>query len=66
MRYIDLKSGIHSAAEHYDTVRELLKQGYTFTMNTFVNPTFHHFEDKTKEDICILSGIVDDSGYFRI
>lgn len=66
MKYIDLTKGSHTSEEHYETVKKLLRDGYTFTGNTFGNPHFHHFTDQNKEDVCILSSIVDTSGYFRI
>lgn len=66
MKYIDFTVGEHSVAEHYGVVKKLLNEGYKFTHNTFGNPHFHNFEDKSKEDVCILASISDDSGYFRI
>ena len=66
MKYIDFQTGNHTTEEHYQAVKELLADGYTYTGNTFGNPYFANFKDKTKEDVCILSSIVEDHGYFRI
>lgn len=66
MKYIDLKTGIHTIEEHEAIVEELLKEGYIYVGNTFGNPKFYHPSDKNKEDICILSGVVTQDGYFAI
>lgn len=64
MRYIDLQTGKHSVEEHYETVKRLLADGYTYVGNSFGNPIFTHREKK--ESICILASISEQSGYFEI
>ena len=66
VKYIDFQTGEHTPEEHHQAVKRLLAEGYKFTGNTFGNPYFCNFNDKTKEDVCILSGIIDDSAYFRM
>lgn len=66
VKYIDFTHGKHSKEEHYAEVKKLLDDGYTYTGNTFGNPYFHNHSDKSKQDVCILSGIVEMEGYFAI
>jgi hypothetical protein len=64
MKYIDLTEGKHTINEHYEVVENLLKDGYTYTGNRFGNPIFTHYEKR--ESVCIISSIVEQSGYFAI
>lgn len=66
MKFIDLKTGRHTLEEHEEIVNSLLEEGYIYVGNTFGNPKFYHPSDKQKEDVCILSGVVTQEGYFAI
>ena len=66
MKYIDLKTKYHTLEEHIETVNELLEQGYKYVGNSFGNPKFYHPTDRTKEDVCILSSVITQDGYFAI
>ena len=66
VKYIDFTHGGHTKEEHYAVINELKNDGYTYTGNTFGNPYFHHFTDRSKPDVCILAGIVEQEGYFAI
>lgn len=66
MKYIDLKTKYHTLEEHMMIVDGLLEQGYKYVGNSFGNPKFFHPTDKTKEDVCILSSVVTQDGYFAI
>lgn len=64
MEYIDLTEGKHTAQEHHETAEKLLKEGYTYTGNRYGNPIFTHREKK--KSVCIISAIIEPSGYFAI
>lgn len=63
MKYIDFQTGTHSVEEHYEEVKRLLADGYTYIGNRFGNPIFTNRE---KESICILASINEQSGYFAV